>query len=269
MELTQLQFSQWSKGGEPRITLKYAGSGEDDEETVLLEVESSTPATFKGLYRTEISGEMVGPEEWDITIVYGPTAPVAWNSSQVIPEWSFSVDEETVHLTQSIATTAKYASSGTATDHKGAVNVQPDGSVEGYDSSVASLSWTETLYLPWAAWGPTYLAALKNCVGKWNSTAFRIWSAGEVLLRRARGKPAGQAYVQIEFDFLASENVTGLTVGDITGIDKRGWDLLWIEYEPVKDATANALAARPKHVYVEQVRYSANFSELLLPDPFA
>ena len=243
----------------------------DDEQDVLAYAEGNTPATFAGLYRNEINGELVGPAEWDITIVYGaaPPPPSPGSVSTQTPEWSFSIDEETVHYTQSLATTASYAATGTATDHKGAVNVQPDGTVDGYDTTESSLSWTETLYLPWSQWGAAYLATLEATAGRYNSTAFRIWAAGELLLRRVRGRPYGQSYIQIEFDFCRSPNVTGMTVGGITGVDKRGWDLLWIEYEPVDDATSGALASRPKHAYVEQVKYSADFHGLLLPDPFA
>jgi len=272
MKIEQLQFSQWAKNDEPKITLKYAideVSDAEDEEDVLLYAEANTPVQFASLYRNEITGDMVGPSEWDITVVYGTVPPPSWNSVQSVSEWSFSIDEQTVHYTNSLATVAGYAATGTATDHKGAVNVQPDGTVDGYDTTESALSWSETLYLPWGMWGPTYLAVLQATAGRWNSTAFRIWAPGELLLRRVRGRPVGQAYVQIEFDFTTSANVSGLTVGEITGIDKRGWDLLWIEYEPVEDATAKAIAGRPKHVYVEQVKYSADFHSLLLPDPFA
>ena len=270
LEIAQLQFSQWSKNDEPKITLKYAVSGSDDEEEVLLYAEGNTPTTFKSLWRNEITGEMVGPEEWDINVVYGTVPPPSWmGAGQTVSEWSFSIDEQTTHYTQSLTTVNSYAATGTATDHKGAVNVQPDGTVDGYDASVSSLTWTETLYLPWGQWGATYLATLQATAGRWNSTAFRIWAAGELLLRRVRGRPAGTSYVQIEFDFAVEPNVADLTVGAITGIDKRGWDLLWIEYEPVDDSTSNAIAGRPKHAYVEQVKYSADFHNLLLPDPFA
>jgi hypothetical protein len=272
MQLHQLQFSRWTKGDEPRITLKYAiddVADSEDEEDVLLYAEGNAPSTFAGLWRNEINGELVGPSQWDIEITYGTTPPPSWMSGQAVSEWSFSIDEETAHYTQSLATVNSYAATGTATDHKGAVNVTPDGTVEGYDATVHSMSWSETLYLPYGQWGASYLATLEATAGRWNSTTFRIWPAGELLLRRVRGRPAGTSYVQIEFDFTRSPNVTDLTVGDVTGIDKRGWDLLWIEYEPVEDTTAKTIAGRPKHVYVEQVKYSADFHNLLLPDPFA
>lgn len=273
MKIEQLQFSQWAKNDEPKITLKYAideVADAEDEEDVLLYAEANTPQQFAGLYRNELSGEMIGPAEWDITVIYGTTPPPSWlQSGQSIAEWSFSIDEQNVHYTNSLATVSSYAATGTATDHKGAVNVQADGTVDGYDSTESALSWSETLYLPWGMWGATYLAVLQATCGRWNSTTFRIWAPGELLLRRVRGRPVGQSYVQIEFDFSTSPNVSGLTVGDISGISKRGWDLLWIEYEPVEDTVAGTLAGRPKHAYVEQVKYSADFSNLGLPDPFA
>lgn len=268
MEIIDLNFSRWTKGDDASVALRFQVSGSDDEETVLLFAEGNTPAIYKSLYRNQVDGELVGPELWEISVRYGATPPPSWNSVTVTPEWSFSIDEETVHVSHSITTVNAYAASGTAADHKGAINVQPDGTIEGADVGVSALSWSETLYLPWAAWGPGYLQVLQATVTRWNSTAWRIWAPGEVLLRRARGRPAGQAFVSIEFDFAVSPNVTGLAIGAITGIDKLGWDYLWVQSEEVEDTTAKANATRPKYAYVERLRYSANFNNLLLPNPF-
>ena len=273
MEIQQLSFSQWTKSGDPKITLKYAVSGSDDEEDILNYVEGNTSTTFKGLYRGDIQGELVGPDEWDVSVTYGASQSLAWPmgvGGSSVAEWSFSIDEETVHYTQSLETVASYTTGGnTATDHKEAVNVQPDGTVEGYDTTVSNMTWTETLYLSYGQWGATYLALLEQAAGAFNSTTFRIWPAGEILLRRVRGKPYGQSYVQIEFDFAKSANKSLYYVGDIIVTEKRGWDLLWIEYEPVEDTTAKTIAGRPKNVYVERVKESFDFHQLLLPDPFA
>jgi len=40
---------------------------------------------------------------------------------------------------------------------------------------------------------------------------------------------------EIAFKFAASPNATDLTVGDITGIEKKGWEYLWVRYADAED----------------------------------
>jgi hypothetical protein len=40
---------------------------------------------------------------------------------------------------------------------------------------------------------------------------------------------------EIPFKFAASPNATDLTVGDITGIEKKGWEYLWVRYADAED----------------------------------
>ncbi len=48
----------------------------------------------------------------------------------------------------------------------------------------------------------------------------------------------------------------------MTGINKRGWDYLWVRYADVEDPTAKMLVQRPMAVYVEQVYPYRDFSGL-------
>ena len=60
----------------------------------------------------------------------------------------------------------------------------------------------------------------------------------------------------------ASPNRTGITVGDITGIAKKGWEYLWVRYEDAEDSTAKTLVKRPVAAYVEKVYESGDFAAL-------
>lgn len=51
----------------------------------------------------------------------------------------------------------------------------------------------------------------------------------------------------------------GLSVGSIGGINKRGWDYLWVRYADIEDPAAKMLVKRPLAVYVEQVYPFTNF----------
>src|SRR5690606_18604713 len=107
------------------------------------------------------------------------------------------------------------------------------------------------------------LAALTGSV---NNTPFKSFAAGEVLFLGASGSTRenedGDTVWEITFSFAASPNVTGLTVGDITGIEKRGWDYLWVRYADAVDGEAHVLVKKPVAVYVEQVYPFGNFGAL-------
>jgi hypothetical protein len=57
----------------------------------------------------------------------------------------------------------------------------------------------------------------------------------------------------------ASPNRTGITVGDITGISKKGWEYLWVRYADSEDAAAKAIVKKPVAAYVEKVYEVGDF----------
>jgi len=67
---------------------------------------------------------------------------------------------------------------------------------------------------------------------------------------------------EITHRFSASPNKTGLTIGDITGIEKKGWEYLWVRYADAEDTAAKTLVKKPAAVYVEKVYEEGDFSVL-------
>jgi len=67
---------------------------------------------------------------------------------------------------------------------------------------------------------------------------------------------------EITFAFAASPNVTDLTIGNISGISKKGWDYLWCRYADFEDTDAKMLVKRPIAVVVNRVYPSGSFSLL-------
>lgn len=51
----------------------------------------------------------------------------------------------------------------------------------------------------------------------------------------ASGSQWGTEDWVVTFSFAASPNAVELTVGDITGIDKKGWEYLWVRYQDAED----------------------------------
>jgi hypothetical protein len=81
-----------------------------------------------------------------------------------------------------------------------------------------------------------------------------------VLFQGASGSQRGQEDWEITFSFAASPNATDLTVGDITGIEKKGWEYLWVRYADAEDE--ETLIKQPVAAYVEQVDEYGNFALL-------
>jgi hypothetical protein len=107
-----------------------------------------------------------------------------------------------------------------------------------------------------------YKLTLFNLTGRTNNAVFKGFAAGEVLFLGASGSKRGSNLWEITFRFAASPNVTGLTVGSITGIAKSGWDYLWVRYADAEDQ--NVLVKQPIAVYVERMYESGNFAGLLI-----
>ena len=67
---------------------------------------------------------------------------------------------------------------------------------------------------------------------------------------------------EITFRFAASPNASGISVGPISGISKKGWEYLWVRYADAEDAGSQAIVKRPVAAYVERVYDQGNFSAL-------
>lgn len=166
------------------------------------------------------------------------------------------------HLTQSLGTIGSYAAPGrTAPNFRGAIGVTPDA-VEGIDVTVPVYHFSETHVIPSSLVTLGYKAALFFLTGRVNGSPFKGFAAGEVLFLGASGSKRGADDWEISFKFAASPNAVGLSVGNITGISKAGWDYLWVRYEDAEDTVAKALVKRPVAAYVERVYPWGNFASL-------
>lgn len=177
-------------------------------------------------------------------------------------DFTFDTTGGTKKLTQSLATIARYPKAGaTAPDFKGAIGVTADG-VEGVDVQDYKFAWTETHEIPLAAATFAYALTLRAVTGKTNAGTFRGFAAGTVIFRGATGGKKSEDTASITFAFEAGEHATGLTVGAITGIDKKAWEYLWVRYEEAVDTAAKATVRTPLAAYVEKVADEADFSAL-------
>jgi hypothetical protein len=255
---------QWNLGDTWECTFLYTLRGESDDVDARDYVLAHAPTSHDGLPRTGVTLDPVVTDtvtdtgKWDVTVKFSTFIVTPGSTSS----YGFDTTGGTQHITQSLETVAAYAPPAkTAPDHKGAIGVTKD-SVEGVDVVVPAFAWTETHYLSNAVVTDAYKTILKNMTGRWNDAPWRTYEAGEVKFGGVVGARRSGEFWELTFKFAESPNVTGITIGDITGISKQGWDYLWVQYEDTEDDTAKAIVKRPVAVYVERVAYSGSFGDL-------
>ena len=244
-------------------TLSYTLTGTADREVAYALAMGYSSMLFHELYRSEISLTEVGPQIFNVEVRYGTLERKQPEAGDF--KWSFDTTGATKHMDYSLSTTNTYvASGGTATNHKQAIGADDQGNVEGVDVPDRSFKWQETHQLLLSNYGFSYATTLGAYTGRVNSATFRGFPAYTVRFDGANGSPSSRdpALLEITYNFAVSPSETGLTIGDITGIAKTGWDYLWVFYEQADDDTAKKARPIPKQVNVERVHNSFNFSTL-------
>ena len=259
-------------GANASVELTYTIHGTADDAAALAALDEEAPSSYGALIRRRRTLEPVFIDEenpgdcvWTGTAEY-----VRPEKKPKVPEtgeslFSFETGGGTQHITQSLETVGMYAAAGDAPDFKGAIGVTHD-SVEGVDIVVPVYHFAETHYLADAVVTNEYKGKLFRLTGKVNDAAFKGLDAGECLFLGASGSQRGGEDWEVAFKFAGSENRTGLTVGDIMGIDKKGWEYLWVRYQDVTEDSPGLVAPmvvkQPVAAYVERVYDYGSFADL-------
>ena len=250
----------FTEGDNATAVLEYLIKGTDDDVEAKNALGITAPLDYDELQRKNWSVDRIGNYLWRGSVRYV-------HEEYILPEtgessFAFDTGGGTQHITQSMQTIAKYGLPGqTAPDFKGAIGVTHDN-VEGVDITVPVYNFSETHYLPVETVTQAYKDKLRSLTGKVNDADFKGHTTGECLLLGVAGAQRGADDWEISFRFASSENKTGLTVGEITGIAKKGWEYMWVRYANAEDTTAKALIKKPVAVYIEKVYESGDFSEL-------
>ena len=255
-----------TSGANPAVELRFVvrGTGADlqNDEGALGALEDEAPDEFLNLPRRDVRLEPAGPGLWDGEASYAPVSNEFEPPQTGESVFAFDTGGGTQHITQSKDTVSSHAPSGSsAPDFGGAIGVTADG-VEGVDITVPIYQFSETHYLADSVVTPAYRGTLFYLTGKVNNGSFRGLAPGECLFLGASGSKRGEDDWEITFRFAGSPNVTGLTVGPISGINKKGWEYMWVRYADSEDTTAKVLVKKPVAVYIEKVYESASFTGL-------
>lgn len=236
----------------PSAELLFRATGSTSETDVLTEAYTETPATFLGLTRDKIHLRPDGWQQWLVSCSY--------NLREIDDAETWDTSGGTQHIKTSLATVDSYCIPGfDPPDFKQAI--QCDGQrVGGTDITVPVFNYTRTKTFPKSIITDAVKLAFYAATGKTNNAALHGFNEGEVLLLGASGSQRGREKYQITCRYAASPNLSGLSIGEITGIEKAGWDFLWVYF--VDDISENTLVKIPYAAFVERVYQSHNLSVL-------
>lgn len=241
----------------PAARVMYMVWGSTDEADIISALQGSASATFQGIPLKGFRLSHEGAGVWECSAEYAYE-----RGTDVDPAFSFDTTGGTAKITQAKATIGGYAASGYGVPNfGGAIGVTKD-SIEGTEIIVPKYSFSETFFFDSSVVDGAFKATIFSLTGTVNNGTFRGFSAGEVLFEGVRGSRRGTGKWELTYHFSASPNVTGLTVGTITGIAKKGWEYLWVRYQDFDDATGGFAVKRPVVVMIERVYDSGDYSLL-------
>jgi hypothetical protein len=222
------------------------------------------------LWAESYSIAFLGDNAWQVTINYEKTGAEPSTPDPMKRARSFDTTGGTQHITQACSVGSggtldfekRFPSS--ATNMSGAIGVDSNG-VNGVDIVVPQLQWQESYDVPNAYVTAAYVRGVAGITGTTNSASFRGFDAGEVLFVGCSGSQEwddqkGSGPWSLSYRFVASKNVTGQTIGSISGVEKKGHEYLWVRYEDA--VSGSSLLKQPKAVYVSKVYKDSDFSAL-------
>lgn len=248
-------FSEWSVGRDGSASIKAVVLFDPATETeydVELAAINGLPAVYAGYVFNSAKLKPIAWNTFQVTAMYKPLgAPDTTGATP--PEFSFEVATESIKVLAALATVSQGAVSGrTAPNHGGLIGVTDEG-VEGIEVPQAVFSFSEVHHFEAAAITGAYKIQLAKLVGKVNSTSFRGFAAGELLCTGVSGSIRGTDLWTLRYGWSALPNVSGLSIGPLSGITKRGWDYLEIHFEEEVDATNKVTLKKPYAYTVHQV----------------
>ena len=256
-EKIESRFSNQSPGSES-IQLHYWVDGTSDQQEALDLAAATVPSNFGTLEFSHFTSQQTGPATFDVTAHYVPIGQKPRQPGD--SEFSFDVSTTTEHLTTSLQTVQKKTADDWEQVHfQRAINVQPDGSIGGVDVLVPQFEYEETHWMDVMA--APYIATLFALTGTVNNAPFKHFRPGECLFLGASGRRASlDTPWRVTFRFRGSPNATDISLGGMDGINKAGWDYLWVFYADSVVDGLNVQVAR--QVQVERVYQHKNFALL-------
>lgn len=250
------QSGSEGESAEAQLVYDVKKSAGDSIAAVRAAIIAFAPSVYEGLAREKWAWQ---EEEENLRL----RVTVTYNSR--LPESTlrrgFDASGGTIRVFAS-SNTATFPRSGrTAPNFRGLIGIK-DGDPEGVDITVPALKLNYRYKWPANVINNGYIKAMAGLVGTCNSASYDTYGAGELLFVGLSGEVVDDLPTEVTYAFAASADVTGLTLGDITGVNKGGHDYLWVAYEEDSDAAAKKKVKVPLAAYVERVYRRSSWSAL-------
>ncbi len=267
--LEEIDSQGFELGQQTRHTLVWGVHSATNSAAAYVAVRAETPDLWYGYWLQSMSAKSLGNGNWKIRVGYGPKQLPEDTDDKDDPVASLEINVTTrggtAHIDHSLQTVSQYPRvASTAIDFHNAINVLQDGErveIRGTDIIVPQLEFNVTRYFSRWDISPTYIKTLYELTGTSNDAPFYGMATGEVLFLGADLQTEGANLVRATFYFGGQPNETSLSVDEITGISKKGWEYAWTV---VKETTDRYLGKvmRPHQVNIEQVYDEGDFSRL-------
>lgn len=251
----------------PEVERSYMLYGSEDEAEVAAELIARAPATDSTLgielpLQNITAVTPLTKSVWTARTNYG-LKPLRGTFQTGESAYAFDTSGGVTHITQSFNTAQRKAAPGlVAPDYQGAIGVDGEG-VQGADIVTPAFAWNERHFMHDGLITPGYIQTLFRLTGTINRFGFKAHAPGSCLFVGAQGGRRGRnADWEIAFNFKSAPGRNNFAIGQITGLDKTGWQYVWVRYMQVLDAVSKMKVERPAAAYVEDVYYSEDFSAL-------
>jgi len=235
-----------------KIDVPFVLTGVFDELAAYNVALASSSAFRSGLWRNNIKASHEGNGCWRGTVSYG-------QFQRAVGKWNLNFDTTggTLHITHSKAQRNKY---GTGAPDTRAIGSH-DGQVDGCDIIIPALKLTWTFRHALGAVPLSRIKQLAGFTGYTNNDTWMTFDANELLFLGCTGSMGSDTETDIAYNFAASQNVTGLTIGSISSIAKKGHDYLDVIWKDAVDTGADVKQA--KYVYAHRVYDETAFATLM------
>lgn len=154
-------------------------------------------------------------------------------------------------------------------DFGNCIGATEGGGADGTDIIVPVYEWEETHEFSEEEVTQEYRRNLFRLTGTVCKDPFRDFAVGEALFMGASGSKRGRGSRpwEIGFKFAGSANATGIEIGDVPPIDKRGWDYLWVYFVTEAKEDAKILGPKPGAVFIERVYNYVSWTALNIDPP--
>ena len=240
--------SRQSTGNPPTYTLEYVAAGTSDDFFVRAFALQATPllvSTIHGtLYRQDLALEPQGSDIFYVRVPYAER-----KSEQGQFRLSFDTTGGTLLMKCAKEHVATYPNAGTY-HHGGAINVHGD-EVEGTEVIGPALKITVHFTHPAGIITLPQIKFLARITGRTNSDTFLTFAPGETLFLGASGSEGSDAPTEVGYQFAMSENLHNQIIAGINVAQKKGWDIVWFEFE--KEVREGKRVKLPQYIHVDRV----------------